>query len=33
MNAYKATTEMAVDPYIAVREAYSDHRKASISDR
>ncbi len=31
MNAYKATTELAADPYVAVREAYTDYRKAAIS--
>lgn len=31
MKAYRATVEMTVDPYVAVREAYTDHRKASVN--
>lgn len=31
MNVYQTSIEMAIDPYIAVREAYTDYRTAFVS--
>jgi phospholipid-binding lipoprotein MlaA len=33
MNVYRSTVEMTLDPYIAVREAYTDYRIAMIDNR